>query len=128
MWFDEWNIMPGDRIPAKIENGLEISRVLVLCMSEHAFGSDWAELEASTFRFRDPLNNERGFIPLRLDGADIKGSLAQSLYVDWRTEDPEEYKKLLAACRPMTHLSASSMQDTRVEVVEAPFWLARQYC
>ena len=56
-----------DRIPAKIEEGLAHSRVLVLCMSAHAFGSDWAQLEAGTFRFRDPLNKERRFIPLRLD-------------------------------------------------------------
>jgi hypothetical protein len=37
------------------------SRVLVLCMSAHAFGSDWTQLESGTFRFRDPLNKERGF-------------------------------------------------------------------
>ena len=57
----------GDSIPAKIEEGLEHSRVLVLCMSANAFGSEWAQLEAGTFRFRDPLNKERRFIPLRLD-------------------------------------------------------------
>ena len=67
VWFDAWEIRPGDSIPAKIEEGLEASRVRVLCMSAHAFGSDWASLEASTFRFRDPLNKERRFIPLRLD-------------------------------------------------------------
>ncbi len=83
MWFDEWVLKPGDSIPAKIEEGLEHSRVLVLCMSAHAFGSDWAQLEAGTFRFRDPLNKERRFIPLRLDDAPIKGSLAQFLSIDW---------------------------------------------
>ena len=36
----------------------------MLCMSAHAFGSDWAQLEAGTcgrrnLRFRDPLNQER---------------------------------------------------------------------
>ena len=67
VWFDEWEIRPGDSIPAKIEAGLENSRVLVLCMSAHAFGSEWAQLEAGTFRFRDPLNQQRRFIPLRLD-------------------------------------------------------------
>ena len=67
MWFDEWVLKPGDSIPAKIEEGLERSRVLVLCMSANAFGSDWAQLEAGTFRFRDPLNREHRFIPLRLD-------------------------------------------------------------
>ena len=57
----------GDSIPSKIDAGLEQSRVLVLCLSAQAFGSDWAQLEACTFRFRDPLNQERRFIPLRLD-------------------------------------------------------------
>lgn len=42
VWFDEWVLKAGDSIPAKIEEGLEHSRVLVLCMSAHAFGSDWA--------------------------------------------------------------------------------------
>src|SRR6266540_7043902 len=71
VWLDVWEIRPGDSIPAKIEEGLEHSRVLVLCMSANAFGSDWAQLEAGTFRFRDPLNKERRFIPLRLDDAPI---------------------------------------------------------
>ena len=87
VWFDEWEIRPGDSIErtqsktAKIEEGLERSRVLVLCMSAQAFGSDWAQLESGTFRFRDPLNKERRFLPLRLDDAPIIGSLAQFLYI-----------------------------------------------
>jgi hypothetical protein len=44
VWLDDWEIRPGDNIPAKIEEGLEHSRVLVLCMSAHASGSDWAQL------------------------------------------------------------------------------------
>ena len=95
----------SDSIPAKIEDGLEHSRVLVLCMSAHAFGSDWAQLEAGTcgrrnLRFRDPLNQERRFIPLRLDDGPIKGSLAQFLYINCRPADREqEYAKLVEACR-----------------------------
>ena len=59
VWFDDWVLKPGDRIPAKIEEGLEHSRVLVLCMSANAFGSDWALLESGTLRtdhrlFREP--------------------------------------------------------------------------
>jgi hypothetical protein len=102
VWFDEWEIKPGDSIPAKVEEGLERSRVLVLCMSANAFGSDWATLEGQTFRYRDPLNKERRFIPLRLDDAQIKGSLAQFLYIKWLQEDGEqEYAKLREACRPL---------------------------
>ena len=102
VWFDSWELRPGDSIPVKIEEGLEASRVLVLCMSANAFGSDWAKLESYTFRFRDPLNQERRFIPLRLDTALIKGSLAQFLYINWMPEVREqEYAKLFEACRPI---------------------------
>ena len=100
VWFDEWEIRPGDNIPAKLEEGLERSRILLLCMSGNAFGSEWAQLEANTFRFRDPLNKERRFIPLKLDDAPPKGSLAQFLSIDWRLGARDgEYPKLLAACR-----------------------------
>jgi hypothetical protein len=100
VWFDDWVLKPGDSIPAKIEEGLERSRVLVFCMSANAFGSDWAQLEAGTFRFRDPLNRDRRFIPLRLDDAPITGSLSQFLYIVWRAAGREqEYSRLLDACR-----------------------------
>ena len=109
VWFDEWVLKAGDSIPAKIEEGLEHSRVLVLCMSAHAFGSDWAQLESGTFRFRDPLNKERRFLPLRLDDAPIKGSLAQFLYVNWLPAFREqEYAKLLEACRTSVNQDATT--------------------
>lgn len=99
VWLDTEQIKPGDSIPAKIEEGLEHSRVLLLCLSVNAFGSDWAQLESGTFRFRDPLNKDRRFIPLRLDDAPIQGALAQFMYLDWRTPEREqEYSKLLQAC------------------------------
>ena len=40
VWFDEWEIKSGDDVSAKTAEGLEQSRVLVLCMSSHAFGPD----------------------------------------------------------------------------------------
>jgi TIR domain-containing protein len=103
VWFDEWEIPVAsvyDRrggarrsqsaaTAAKIEEGLECSRLLVLCMLANAFGSDWAQLESGTFRFRDPLNKERRFLPLRLDDAPIKGSLAQFLSINWLPADRE---------------------------------------
>lgn len=107
LWFDEWVLKAGDSIPAKIEEGLEHSRVLVLCMSANAFGSDWAQLEAGTFRFRDPLNKERRFIPLRLDDAPIKGSLAQFLYINWLSANRgREYAKRRKISRSQLRLTA----------------------
>ncbi|MBE2282304.1 MAG: TIR domain-containing protein [Prosthecobacter sp.] len=126
VWFDEW-VLPQDelrRLEAEsavhpssfslhplFEEGLERSRVLVLCMSANAFGSDWAQLESGTFRFRDPLNKERRFLPLRLDNAPIKGSLAQFLYINWRPAERElEYAKLVEACHSSTKLEVPGLQ------------------
>lgn len=78
VWFDESVIKPGDSIPHKIEEGLEHSRVFVHCMSANACGSDWAQMESGTFRFRDPLNKDRRFLPLRLDDTPITVSTSRT--------------------------------------------------
>ena len=47
VWFDDWEIGAraiNETRQRKIEEGLEQSRVLVLCMSANAFGSDWGQL------------------------------------------------------------------------------------
>src|SRR5262245_1643849 len=114
IWFDEWELKPGDILPKKIDDGLEDSRVLVLFMSANAFGSDWTPLESGAFRFRDPLNKERRFIPVRLDESPIKASLAQILYINWLPEERErEYPKLLDACRPPQTQSTKDQELAR---------------
>ena len=40
VWFDEWQLKAGHSIPVSIEEGLEHSRVLVLCMSKSACRSE----------------------------------------------------------------------------------------
>ncbi|MEO1445473.1 MAG: TIR domain-containing protein, partial [Cyanobacteria bacterium J06635_11] len=127
VWFDEWEIQPGDNIPHKLEEGLEHSRMLVLCMSAQAFGSDWAQLESNTFRFRDPLNQSRRFIPLRLDDAPLKGSLSQFSYIDWATKDQQKaYAQLLTACKPNkskpnTHKTANNASPDKKEPPTHPY-------
>ncbi len=101
VWFDEWELVPGDHFPTKIHYGFENSRVLVLFMSANGFGSDWVEFESQATRSRDPLNKNGRFIPVRLDDAPIKDSLAPFIYIDWYSQNREqEYLKLLARCRP----------------------------
>ncbi|MET0623922.1 MAG: TIR domain-containing protein [Pyrinomonadaceae bacterium] len=119
VWLDDWELKPGDDTTAKIEEGLEHSRVLLLCMSANAFGSDWAQLESQTLRFRDPLNQQRRFIPLRLDATEPKDSLAQLLSINWLPAYREQaYAKLLEACRPLENPQEAEPQDVQAPVVE----------
>lgn len=99
VWFDEWEILPGDPIFNKIEIALEQSQRLLLCLSPQALASDWATLEMQTVRFRDPLNRERRFIPLRLSDCEAKGTLAQFKYLDWHRANEPERQLLVALCK-----------------------------
>ena len=89
VWYDEWEIGPGDSIPARIDKGLQASRILVLCISASYLESDWGTVEGQTFMFRDPLNRERRFVPLRLDDTELKGSLAQFRALNWGKKNEE---------------------------------------
>ena len=129
VWLDDWEIRYGDNILARVEDGLERSRVLVLCMSANGFGSDWAGFETASVRFGDPLNRERRFLPLRLDNTPAKGSLASFASVDWRDGAREEsYGKLLLACRgeQATAVDARAGEllylKRLIEEVEAKAW------
>ncbi|MEN9867587.1 MAG: hypothetical protein RL748_3177 [Pseudomonadota bacterium] len=120
VWFDEWEIRIGDSIPSRIEIGLESAKILILCMSAHAFGSDWTQLESQTFRFRDPLNKNRRFIPVRLDDTPIKGSLAQFKYVDWQQPNDQHYQNLLTACGFESVVQAAQAQVKQTPLTAPP--------
>lgn len=95
VWFNEWFLKLGDNIREKTEEGLENSRALMLFVSANAVGPGWAELESQTLRFRDPLNQRRRFVVLRLDDVSVRNPLTQVLYIDWQLGHHEEYIKLL---------------------------------
>ena len=118
VWLDEWIIQPGDLISQQIEQGLEQSALLLFCMSENAFGSDWAQLESHTAIFRDPLNRDRRFVTLRLDDAPIKAMLRGYAYIDWRAEQhrERELRRLLEVCRP----GAAEVLEPSVEPQKRP--------
>jgi len=99
VWFDEWIIKAGDDIYLSIEQGLQSTRVQVLCLSPAALGSDWVSLERSTVLFRDPTNKSRRFIPLLLMDCDLPDVLRRYRYVDFRDETDEAFDELLDACR-----------------------------
>jgi hypothetical protein len=101
VWLDEWVIQPGDDIYAAIENGLEYSRTLILCMSPAAIDSDWVKLERNTTIFRDPQNKERRFIPLMLEDCIPPAVIRRLAHVDWRRENHEALEKLIQLCRPL---------------------------
>ena len=85
VWFDEWNNKHGDIIALKVDEGLEQSRVLLLCISPNALASGWVALERRTAIHRDPANEGRRFIPLLLADCELPDTLRRYKYARVQT-------------------------------------------
>ena len=101
IWLGEWISHPPDDTAYQIENALSNSRVLLLFVSKAVLGIQWQQMEKQTFKFRDPINPERRFIPVRLDEASLPETLRQLEHVEWREEQAGEVlARLIAVCAP----------------------------
>lgn len=98
IWFDDAS--PPDGYPQQaVDEALEQSRTLVLCLSPAALRSNWVALERSTIPFRDPSNAGRRFIPVLLADSDVPDSLRRYQLIDLRVETDAAYGELVLACQ-----------------------------
>jgi hypothetical protein len=100
VWFDREAIADGKDIVAAIENGLERSRVLILCMTKSAFNSRWVEIERNAATFRDPANTDRRFLPLLFEDCTVRAMVHRVKFIDWRSESDDAWQQLLVALKP----------------------------
>ena len=122
VWFDEWNVQGGDIIALKVDEGLEQSRVLVLCISSNSLSSGWVALERSTAVHRDPSNNERRFIPILLDECELPDTLRRYKTVDFRQDEAAAFAELLAAfkVKPPETITTEEVEQTDSDVENHP--------
>ncbi|MFC0683913.1 toll/interleukin-1 receptor domain-containing protein [Novosphingobium clariflavum] len=71
VWFDEWDIKPGDSLTGGIEEGLNGADVFVLIWSEHAHKSNWVGMELRATVRRRVDDQSLRIIPLIMDGTPL---------------------------------------------------------
>ena len=120
VWLDEWVIQAGDIIALKVDEGLEQSRVLLLCISPAALASGWVALERSTAVHRDPANAGRRFIPLLLGDCALPDTLRRYKVVDFREESDAAFAEVQATLRdtllpklPTGELNVDKLQNAK---------------
>ncbi|MCP4113546.1 MAG: TIR domain-containing protein [Desulfobacteraceae bacterium] len=70
-WLDDEQIIPGDSISKKVENGLQNSRFIMPCLSRNQLESDWVHAEYSAVLHRILSGKTRQkVVPLILDNLD----------------------------------------------------------
>lgn len=101
IWLGEWIPHPAEDIAYQIKNALSNSRVLILFFSKGILEIQWRQMEKQTFKFRDPINPERRFIPVRLNDAVLPETLCQLEHLEWKAEQASEVlARLIAVCAP----------------------------
>lgn len=76
VWFDEWEIRPGESITGGIERGLTESDVFVLIWSAAAHASNWVGTEVRAFIRRRVDDDGLRIVPLMVDGTALPALVA----------------------------------------------------
>src|SRR5690606_3521586 len=67
VWFDEWDLKPGDSITGGIDSGLSAADMVVLVWSKHAAKSRWVKAELQASIYRRITDGTIRVVPVRLD-------------------------------------------------------------
>lgn len=101
VWLDQWQRPSIHGIENDVAVAFHRSRALVLFVSANTLSGQWKAYEEQMYRFRDPGNKGRRFVPLRLDDAPLPVSLQQVEYIEWNAVGVEQtLERLIAVCRP----------------------------
>ena len=76
VWFDEWDILPGQSLTGGIEEGLTNASVFALLWSGKASASKWVGTELRAFIRRRVENDGLRIVPLMLDGTQLPALVA----------------------------------------------------
>ena len=90
VWFDEWEILPGDKLIGKIfEEGIGHCDAFIIVLSKTSVGKPWVveELDAALVR---RINQGIKIIPVRIDKCEVPVALQATA---WTNIDPEEDHK-----------------------------------
>jgi hypothetical protein len=87
IWIDEGEILPGDRIRERINQGILDSRYLLLVLSQNSIRSNWVRVELDSAMIREIEDNAVVVIPVLIGGietTEIPLDLRGKKYIDFR--------------------------------------------
>jgi TIR domain-containing protein len=72
LWFDRWELQPGDNLIARINDEVKRSRKMVAVFSGHYFKDTkvWTRAENYAKQSQDILSGERPLIPVSIEDCD----------------------------------------------------------
>jgi small GTP-binding protein len=99
VWLDKWEILAGESITSKIEEGIDNATAFIILMSRNSMKSKWVKEELRIAIQRRLERPEFSLIPILLEDCDIPGFLRDYVHIDWRSPTEEAFKYLLQSLR-----------------------------
>lgn len=82
VWFDRKEILAGDSIVDRIQEGLHSSEYLIVLISQHSLHSKWVQMALDRAFATFPDATDIRIIPVLLDGSEIPPEISRTRYVD----------------------------------------------
>ena len=82
VWYDKWDIKPGESIVQKVNDGLSEMTHLVIFLSKHSVKSHWVQNELSSGLMRKLSDSSVRIIPIMLDEVEIPTIINHIKYAD----------------------------------------------
>ena len=92
VFFDEWEIAPGDVLVHRLDEGILRSASGLLVMSPTSVTRPWVKTEYAAMMTRAVEGGQR-LIPVLLGDAEMPPLLASRVWIDFRTADGPEYEQ-----------------------------------
>ena len=86
VWLDKWEILVGDPIVDKINDGIQDSDFLGIVLSTHSVSSHWVRMELSAGLMRELSRKSVLVLPILIDDCEIPPLISDKYYADFRQD------------------------------------------
>lgn len=94
-WLDAFDILPGESMVAKINQGLNDCEFILLFLSQNSVKSNWVTKEWETILWDEVNSNKVKIIPIKLEQCEIPKILQTKKYIDFSISYSDGLKQLI---------------------------------
>ena len=104
VWRDEYKLLPGDSLTARIRSAIDQSSLLCVVISNAAFASQWVSREIEAGLLHESQAVGFSIVPLLREDVEIPEVLRDRLWVDFRADFETGASRLLVAIRSISRV------------------------
>jgi len=119
VWFDQWEIRPGDSVPGGIEAGLKSANTFALVWSKNAARSNWVGTEVRAYITRRVSDESLRIVPVMLDQTALPALVAE--YRGFSVKEDDDFGQIaqeIAGTAPDEEL-VRRLQNRLLDLVES---------